>query len=242
MSEANYVKIKKIIVVLWLLLLVAGFITIYLLFGKQMLAFINDPAQVKAWLDQFGVWSRIVFVVIRSLQTVVKLIPSEPLEIASGFAFGTWGGLFYCFVGTMIGSMLILLLMQIFGVKLVYLFVPQKKIESYAFLKDQKKLGTTLFFLYLIPGTPKDLITYLIGFTPMKKRWFFLITGFARIPAIVTSTWCGAKLVERDYKMAAIIFGVTTVVSVLAMFAYQQYEKKRKAKEQADKAPPEAEE
>jgi len=233
MPEKNYAKTLKILAIAGMAIAGAGFAAIYYFFGRQLLVFFSDPVEVKAWLDQFGIWSKIVFVAIRAFQTVIKIIPAEPLEIGSGYAFGTWGGLLYCMLGTFIGSLVILLLMKIFGVKLLYLFVSKEKIESYAFLKDNKKLGTTLFFIYLIPGTPKDLITYLIAFTPMKKSLFMLITSIARIPAIVTSTWCGAKLVEQDYKMAAIIFGVTTVVSLAAMFAYRQYEKKRKAKERA---------
>jgi len=232
MPKKNHLKTLKVLAIAGMALAAASFAVIYYLFGKQLLAFFSDPVEVKAWLDQFGVWSKIVFVAIRAFQTVIKIIPAEPLEIGSGYAFGTWGGLFYCMLGTFIGSLVILLLMKIFGVKLLYLFVSKEKIESYAFLKDNKKLGTTLFFFYLIPGTPKDLVTYLIAFTPMKKSLFLLITSIARIPAIVTSTWCGAKLVEQNYKMAAAIFIVTTVVSVIAMFGYRQYEKKRKAKEQ----------
>ena len=77
-----------------------AFLSVYFTFGKQLTAFVSDTQHFNAWLAQYKSLSAVIFILIRAFQTVIKIIPAEPLEIASGYAFGTWGGLFYCSVGT----------------------------------------------------------------------------------------------------------------------------------------------
>lgn len=223
-------KSKAIAAACGLGLLAVASIVSYLLFGKKLAAFFGDPQALKFWLDSMGIWSRVVFVLIRALQTVVKFIPAEPLEIGAGYAFGIWGGLLYCMLGTMLGSTVIILLTKRFGMRLVRLFVSDKKLESLSFLQDSARLTPMLFWLYLIPGTPKDIITYLICFTSMKISTFLLVTGVARIPSIVSSTWCGAQITSGNYHSAALIFAATTVVSFAGMAIYKAVQNKKKQK------------
>jgi len=229
-SSDSLKKKRRIIAIVELLILVVGFVLTYIFFGKQLLAFFSSPTRVKAWLDDLGPLGIVVFIAIRAMQTLIKILPAEVLEIGAGYAYGTWVGLFYCMIGTVLGTLMILFLMKKFGTKLLYLFVSKEKLESVAFLKDSKKLEVTLFFLYLISGTPKDIITYMIGLTPMKKRKFLLITCIARIPSVLVSTWCGAAMVEENYRLSAIIFAATAVVSLICMLLYKVYEKKKKQK------------
>ena len=46
-------------------------------------------------------------------------------------------------------------------------------------------------FLFFIPGTPKDLLTYAIGLTDMSIPLYLALTTFARLPSIVMSTVSG---------------------------------------------------
>ena len=96
--------------------------------------------------------------------------------------YGTWGGLLLCFLGTEIGSLVIILLTKVFGKRLVELFVPIEKINSLKFLQDKRTVYRTLFIIYLIPGTPKDVLTYVAGLTDIDMRKFMLITSIARLP------------------------------------------------------------
>ncbi len=220
-------KTKRICSVALVVALVAGFVAAYIAYGPAMLSFIRDEAAFKAWLNSFGSFGgAAAFVAIRAFQTVIKIIPAEPLEIASGYIFGTFGGLALCMLGTAIGSVVILLLTRKLGMKMLELFVPASKLQSYSFLQNEKRLGVTLFMIYIIPSTPKDLITYFAGLTKMKIWKFMLITSIARIPSIITSTWCGSQLEANNITNAIVIFVLTAVVGVAGTLIYRAYEKK----------------
>lgn len=208
--------------------MLAGFLALYLTLGRELLSVISDRQVFKAWLDGFSVPANAVFVFIRAFQTVIKIIPAEPLEIGSGYVWGTFGGFFYCMLGTEIGSLIILALTRLFGVRFVNLFVDTNKINEWAFIKDSKRKYLLLFIIYLIPGTPKDIITYFIGLTDTKILPFLVITGIARIPAIISSTYCGSRLIDNNYTLFIVVFALITVVSALGTYFETKYMKKMK--------------
>ena len=215
--------------------MLVGIALIYVFFGDEFKEILKDNQSFKAWLYQFGPVSRLVFVFVRAFQTVIKVIPAEPLEIGAGYAFGTWGGLFYCSLGTFLGSLVIVLFTKIFGTKMLDVFVPTEKVRNLRFLRDTDKLSMTLFAIYIIPATPKDLITYLVCFTDMKISKFFLITTFARIPSIITSTWCGDALGQGSYVASIIIFAFSAVLAAIGLIIYKKcFLSKNKTKEDAE--------
>ncbi len=230
LSTNKQERMQQIGVIITSSIFILGFIVCYLKFGSELLSFVSDADRFKAWLDSYGNLGKIVFISVRALQTVVKIIPAEPLEIGSGYAFGVWGGLFCCMIGTEIGSFVIVTITKLFGMKAVNLFVSEEKINSLGFLQNKEKLTTSLFIIYLIPGTPKDVITYLIGVTDYNIWKFLILTGFARIPSIITSTICGSLLGEKNYWLSVGVFIGTAILGIIGVKLYAVFEKKITAK------------
>ncbi|MCC3867431.1 TVP38/TMEM64 family protein [Terrisporobacter mayombei] len=164
---------------------------------------------------------------ISAFQIIVAIIPGEPIEIASGYAFGWFLGAVLCLAGTLLGQVVVFLFAKKFGMDFVEIFVSKEKLEKMTFLKDNKKLYMTTFFIFLIPGTPKDVISYVAGVTPIKLVPFLLVSGVARIPSVVSSTIGGCCLGLKNYTMAATVFIVTLIVSGILFFIYKRYEKKK---------------
>ena len=159
-------------------------------------------------------------------QVVIALVPGEVVEIAAGYAFGPIGGLILCLVGTTLGSVIVLLLVQRFGRKFVYVFYPKEKLDALALFKNSTKRNVLTFALFFIPGTPKDLLTYCIGLTDMSIPLYLLLTTVARIPSIITSTLGGDAVLEENYWLAIIVFGATALVSGIGLLIYHVIKKK----------------
>ena len=60
--------------------------------------------------------------------------------------------------------------------------------------------------LFLIPGTPKDLLVYVAVLLPIKPIRFILISTFARFPSVITSTLAGDRLAVGDWKMSIMLY------------------------------------
>lgn len=195
---------------------------LYAVFGRRLLVVVEDPQAFKAWIDSFGVWGEAAFVGIRTAQTVFKFIPAEPLEVGSGYAFGVWGGLFLCMLGTELGSAVILLLSKKYGMRFVSHFTDPEKLREFSFLQDARRLRPLLFLIYFIPGAPKDLLTYFVAFTDIRLWEYLLITAVARIPSIITSTMCGAYFGEKNYLAAVLVYAVTILLSGAGVLVYRR--------------------
>ena len=75
--------------------------------------------------------------------------------------------------------------------------------------------------LFLIPGTPKDMLTYVVGLTNMSIPKYIALTTFARFPSVITSTMAGNAAGEKKYISAIIIFGATAVISGIGLLIYR---------------------
>ena len=222
MSEKQKTWALRILIVAGMLTVCGICVYLYLHFGKSLIELLKDTERVKSWIGSFGAWGIIVFTALRVLQTVVKFIPTEPIEIAAGLVWGAFGGLMVCLVGNMIGSIIILFMMRRLGMRLLRLFHLENKMQSMRFLQDREKRNRLLFIFYLVPGTPKDTMTYFAGMTDMNWIEFMIISSVARIPAIVSSTICGAYLGEKNFKVAVCVFAVTALLSIPGAIVYKK--------------------
>ena len=222
MNKNKKTIILRVLTIVAMLAVAGACVYMYLHFGKSAVELIKDTDRFKAWIDGFGVWGIIVFVAIRILQTVVKFIPTEPIEITAGLVWGWFGGFLLCLLGNIIGSIIILIMTWWIGMRILRLFRLEKKLQSMRFLQDREKRNRLLFIFYLVPGTPKDTMTYFAGLTDMNKIEFMIISSIARIPAIVSSTICGAYLGANNFKVAAIVFVVTALLSIPGAILYKK--------------------
>ena len=181
---------------------------------------IGSPENFKSFIESFGVTGWLIGFLIQVLQVVIALIPGEIVEIGLGSAFGAVGGTLLCMVGVAFASALVFLATKRFGLRLVELFFPREKIDSLWFINSEKRLKHTVFILFFIPGTPKELLTYFVGLTRMKLSEFLAISMIARIPSVVSSTIGGNMISEQDYVSAVVLFAITGAVSLAGMLVY----------------------
>ena len=180
------------------------------------------------YIRSFGALGWLVLLCLQILQVFIALIPGEIVESAAGFAFGPVVGTLVCYIGIVIASILIFWLTRRYGVRLVEVFVARERINELRFLNTAKKRNALLFFLYFIPGTPKDLLTYFAGLTDIRFREFLVISLIARIPSILSSTFGGHMLGNENYWGAVLLYSVTGMISIAGLIVYNTLAKKRK--------------
>lgn len=195
--------------------------------GRPMIQFVSDPEKFRNWVNVSGIWGRICFVLMVVFQVVVAFVPGEPLEIGAGYAFGVLEGTLLCIAGITLGSIIVFELVRKFGIKLVEVFFTFEKIKSAKFLQNQKKMALITFLVFFLPGTPKDLLTYVLGLSKVKRTDLLILAGVARIPSIITSTVGGSLLGTEKYLFAVIVFGITFLISAAGWIIYNRKTNKR---------------
>lgn len=209
-------------------------IFIFLFVGIPMARHAKDPESFRAWIDGMGIWGRVAYIGMNILQVLVAIIPGGPLEVAGGYAFGHFEAMILCVIGMGIGSVLVFLLVRLFGYKLVEAFFSVEKINELKFLKSSKSRDILITLLFLIPGTPKDLIAYFCGLTEIKFSHFVLIATFARIPGIWASTAGGSAMGKKSYLIAILILALVLLCSLIGVGIYTFIVKRNNEKEKKD--------
>lgn len=208
------------------LLLAAGSVLLWKYAGTPLIRFISQPEEFRAWVESHGIYSRIAFVGMVVFQIIIAIIPGEPFEIAAGYAFGAVEGTILCLIACAIGSMLVFWLVRCFGMKLVRLFFSQEQIDSVRFLKSSSSQNILFLIVYMLPGTPKDLLGFFAGATDIPAPVFLLICTFGRIPSVITSTIGGDALGTQSYGAAVVVFAVTLIISAAGLLVYNRLRKK----------------
>jgi len=133
--------------------------------------------------------------------------------------FGGIYGTVFILASCFIISTMIVLLVRRYGLKFVENFFEKKqinKIKDSKLLKNPKTIEVIMCILFIIPGTPKDLLVYVAGLLPIKPLKFILISTFARFPSVITSTLAGENLAIGDWKMSIILYlGILLLVTIL---------------------------
>ena len=101
-------KKKKIVitgaVVFLIIMLVLGFTL-----GGKIVSMVRDPKVFRNWVQGTGIWGKFLMIGISAFQIIVAVIPGEPIEIASGYAFGWIEGAILCLIGSLIGQTIVFL-------------------------------------------------------------------------------------------------------------------------------------
>lgn len=214
-------KTKKIIYgsIIAILILAITLTSIPLI--KQMMS-----PEFQTWLQTFvsnaGFGGVLALLAIQMLQIIVAFIPGEPVELVAGAMYGTIGGLIVCLTGILISSIAVFTIVKRVGELKLAKSKLYPKIMQYSFLQKEEKLLALVFILYLIPGTPKDMLVYICALTPIKLRTFLTISTIARIPSIISSTMAGAAFSSGNLTLTLLIFAVTGVLGLLGIWYHNK--------------------
>lgn len=168
-----------------------------------LLTWLADARAVRAFVSDHAFVSRLAMLGINIVQVLLAFLPGEPVELASGYAFGFWEGTALCLVASGLATSAIYWATRRWGWKLVGLFFDRSPFDRFSWLKSAKRLELIMLIVFLIPGTPKDFLTYFAGLTNMRFLPVVLIATFGRIPSIVTSTIAASAVGSGNWPLVA---------------------------------------
>lgn len=187
-----------------------------------LLAWLADARAVRAFVSDHAFVSRLAMLGINIVQVLLAFLPGEPVELASGYAFGFWEGTALCLVASGLATSMIYWATRRWGWKLVGLFFDRSLFDRFSWLKSAKRLELIMFIVFLIPGTPKDFLTYFAGLTNMRFLPVVLIATFGRIPSIVTSTIAASAVGSGNWPLVACMLVASAFLLAVGGLMYRR--------------------
>lgn len=211
---------KKVIAILKLILLIMIIVGIpaflYLRFGSDIFSK-DTTGRVIDYLKQNRHISFLLIIVLQIIQVVVCFLPGQPIQFAASYMFGVGRGLLLSIIGAVIGTVISFYISKALGSDAMHLIFGEEKVKEY-----QRKLNSgrgllLAFLIYLIPGIPKDLVSYAAGISEMRFRPFLLAATVGRSPAMLGSLLFGHFYGKQNYR-ALVILSVIVALVLLVCF------------------------
>lgn len=226
-------KVLKILLTILAIAILIGII-MYLFPIMKNLTTAEGRIEFKEKIEQLGFWGILLVFALQLVQIFLIIIPGEPIEILAGMCYGTVGGLIFITISSAIITTLIMLLVGKLGRKFVYEFFSKEridKIENSKMFKNPKRLEWIMIILFLIPGTPKDLIVYIAALLPINPVRFIIISSLARFPSIISSTLAGASIATGNWKVSILIYLITFAIIGVAILIINKFDKSKAAED-----------
>ena len=234
-EKKKYKVLKIVILIIAILLLIA--LTIYLFPMAKKLFDPQGRETFKQEIQSSGFTGMLILLGLQAVQILLPIIPGEPIEILAGMCYGPIGGLVFLLISVFLVTALIFFTVRKLGRSFVYGVCSEekiKKLENSKLFKNSKKIEYIMLILFLIPGTPKDLLVYIGGLLPIKPLRFIVISTFARIPSFISSTVAGSSIVEGNWKFGVILYALTFLLVGIIIFIAEKRDKTKLTKEILD--------
>ena len=159
---------------------------------QDILATIDDPERLRALVESLGPWGPLAIVGALAGAIVVSPIPSAPIALAAGAAYGRVWGTAYVVLGAEIGALIAFAIARRFG------YEPVRRIPWIARWLDrthsQPVLAGLVFVSRLLPFFSFDAVSYAAGLTPLRAHWFALSTFAGVLPISILLVWSGERM------------------------------------------------
>jgi len=206
---------KKTILLLLLLGSVIAAIT-YALYASGMFDLFINKRHLLSFIKEHRSYAALIFISLQAIQVVAAPVPGELTGFVGGMLFGPVWGVVYSTIGLMIGSWAAFMLARLLGRPLVERLVSAEIIQRYDYVMKHKGLMLA-FFMFLIPGFPKDFLCYLLGLGHMRQRHFLLVSVPGRLLGTILLTMGGTYFRDERYGALFTIVGISLVIVLFVM-------------------------
>lgn len=194
--------------------------------------YITDMDSFRNLVNSMGIWGYLAIILMVAVQIILAVIPAGPFQLAAGFAYGNVTGVILNLIGCALGSGIVFLLVRKFGKRIIKWFVNDSEMDKLEKVINSPRWKWILTIIFLVPGTPKDVIGYFAGLTKIKFWEWMLISTLGRLPAIILTVMGGSAIFDSDIRFAVIIIAVIVVLMALGAIGYKIWLDKKVRKDE----------
>lgn len=183
---------------------------------RNLVELFAERERLRALVLSYGNLAPVVFIGLQISQVVISFIPGEATGFLGGFIFGVLQGFVYSSIGLTIGSLIAFGASRWLGMRFVRRIVRPATYQRFAFLQEPRGIFI-VFVLFLIPGFPKDTLSYILGVTPISVWAFFVAMTLGRMPGTWLLSLQGDKFHGEEWHGLALLL---TIGGFLVLIAY----------------------
>lgn len=178
---------------------------------------LDNAEMLRARILEQGKLAPFLFVALQVLQILVAPLPGEATGLLGGYLFGVWPGFVLSTIGLALGSWIAFAAGHFFGDLIGDRLKRTRAYKEFNTLAVKSDFIIP-FILFLVPGFPKDILSYLLGLSRMPAPVFMFISAVGRIPGTILLTMQGAQVYERNFTHLVILALLTAAIGLPCYF------------------------
>ena len=222
---------------IWSVRAIAAFVVLAMVAAALgWMPFDVDREAVTSWVESAGPWGPLAVIGLMTVAVVASPIPSAPIALAAGAAYGHYAGAIYVALGSEIGALTAFIIARGLGRGPVERFLGDK--ADYGLLGSQNALTLTVFVSRLLPFISFDAMSYAAGLSRLHFWRFALATMAGILPASFVLAHFGSVAMEGTFGSAewiALGLGLMTGLPLL-LVALRRSSASRKDRPKKDDA------
>lgn len=200
------------VVVLVLALLAA----LAFLHGSGALSGLSDPQALREWIQAQGLWGPTAMIALMTTAIVLSPIPSGPIAVAAGLAFGPLWGAIYTVVGAELGAVIAFWTARVLGYDALRGWSKaQPVLQRLQQRQSQSWLMVAVFLSRLVPFISFDMVSYAAGLTPLAFWRFAVATLAGVVPISFLLAYFGGELAGASGTTWGVVLAGLGLVTVL---------------------------
>jgi len=211
----NRNAIVKILLLLALLLF-----GVFVFFHYDLYRLFFSRRKLTYFVNSFGPLSVVIFIGLQILQVLIAPIPGEISGFIGGYLYGPVLGTLYSTIGLAVGSWLAFLLARWLGLPFVEKIITPEIIQKYDYFMEHRGIPVT-FVLFLIPGFPKDALSYIVGLSRMRATTFLILCTAGRLLGTIMLSASGNYARNGHNTAMVAILGISILVTLLAWYYHE---------------------
>jgi len=185
-----------------------------------------EPERLETLVARAGLWGPVLIVTLMTIAVVASPIPSAPIALAAGAAYGHLWGTVQVVIGAELGALIAFGLARVLGHD-VLRRVFGDRVDA-GLLGSQNALTATVLASRLMPFVSFDMISYAAGLSRLHAWRFAFATLAGIIPASFLLAHFGGEAVSGDLgraTWAVLGLGLVTGLPLLWVALRQKPEK-----------------
>jgi uncharacterized membrane protein YdjX (TVP38/TMEM64 family) len=213
MSKRNIFKVCILILII--------FVISYLIVHFNLYAFFTHKDKIIDFILSFHPYDAVIFIVLQIVQVVAAPIPGELTGFIGGYLYGPVLGTIYSTIGLTLGSWIAFTLAHFFGQPFIEKAVKKEILVKFdRFMEHQGVLVS--FFLFLIPGFPKDYLCYIMGVSSMRAVTFLIVSAAGRLMGTIMLSVTGSSAREGHYLLLGCFLAVGIIIAIAAYYHHEK--------------------
>jgi len=189
---------------------------------------IVDGEELRALVERLGIWGPLAIVVLMMLAILVSPIPSAPIAMAAGAAYGHGWGTLYVLTGAEAGALAAFGLARVLGRAALQRWFGERL--SVGLAGSQDALMGIVFVSRLLPFISFDLVSYAAGLTVLSVWRFALATLAGIVPASFFLAHLGLEMTSGEtarFLYSALALGLITAVPIAMKLVLDHMRRRR---------------